>query len=250
MPTSSDPFSFLFVEKFRLKRIFSRDILLKEVIHTEFKFYDCYTLKMNLTRSDPNRREQFRKIKIWETFRRWFRKLFIEPLVYSKCPPWYDARAVSLGLVTGLLIPVGGHLVTLTVLRVVFRFNYLVAFAFTFISNPIDMIPLYYAYYYLGSLILGKTVALDYAVFEKFMHPVLDKAYFWEIFGAIVQLGHELLIRWVTAAVIVSTIFGSTGYVLTYKIQKKRCKRAAENLGQKYEQYLRELEHDFHVGKN
>jgi uncharacterized protein (DUF2062 family) len=182
------------------------------------------------------------KVGLRAKCRQWFRKLFVEPLVYSSCPPWYDARAVSFGLITGFLIPVGGHLITLAILRVLFRFNYMIAFAFTFVSNPLNVVPLYYGYYCLGSVILGSSVALEYGVFEKLMNPVMDKSYFWEALAAFMELGHEILVRWIVAAATLAFIFGTIGYVVTFKVQKDRCKRAAEKLGEKYEKYVGELE--------
>jgi uncharacterized protein len=198
--------------------------------------------EMNTAGNNPDRSSKFRKLGLWSKPRAWFHKLFLEPLVYSKCPPWYDARAVSLGLITGFLIPIGGHLITLAVLRALCRFNYIVAFAFTFVSNPLDMVPLYYGYYHLGSLVLGRSVTLDYGIFEKIMHPIVDKEYFWEIFPAFIELGHEILVRWIVAAVIFASFFGTLGYLITFKVQKERCKKAAEKLGQKYEKYIEELE--------
>ena len=182
------------------------------------------------------------QIGFLEKCRRWFRKLFVEPLVYSSCPPWYDARAVSLGLIIGFLIPVGGQLLTLAALRLLIRFNYIIAAAFTLVSNPLDVAPLYYGYYCLGSVILGRSTALDYGPFEKLMNPVIDKSYFWEAFAAFMELGHEILARWIVAAVALALIFGTIGYVVTFKVQKDRCKRAADELGKKYEKYVEELE--------
>jgi uncharacterized protein (DUF2062 family) len=182
------------------------------------------------------------KVGLRTKFRRWFRRLFVDPLVYSSCPPWYDARAVSLGLITGFMVPIGGQLLTLAALRVLIRFNFIVAAAFTLVSNPLDMAPLYYGYYCLGSVILGRSTALDYVVFEKLMNPVLDKSYFWEAFAAFMELSHEILVRWIVAAAALAFVFGAIGYIVTFKVQKNRCKRAAERLGEKYEEYVEELE--------
>jgi hypothetical protein len=44
--------------------------------------------------------------------------------------------------------------------------------------------------------------------------------------------------------VILAVIFGILGYVVTYKIQKERCRKAAERLGTEYEEYIRQLEKD------
>jgi len=182
------------------------------------------------------------EIGLWSKCRRWFRKIFVEPLVYSSCPPWYDARAVSLGLIIGFVIPVGGQLLALGVLRILCRFNYIVAAAFTLVSNPLNMVPLYYGYYCLGSVMLGRSVALDYSVFEKLMNPVMDKSYFWEALAGFMELGHEILVRWIAAAIPLALIFGTIGYIVTFKVQENRCKRAAEKLGKKYEKYVQELE--------
>ncbi len=118
----------------------------------------------------------------------------------------------------------------------------MIAFAFTFVSNPLNMVPLYYGYYCLGSVILGRSVALDYGVFEKLMNPVMDKSYFWEVFAGFMELGHEILVRWIVAAIPLALIFGTLGYLVTFKVQKDRCKRAAEKLGERYEKYVEELE--------
>jgi uncharacterized protein (DUF2062 family) len=166
----------------------------------------------------------------------------VEPLVYSSCPPWYDARGVSLGLIIGFLVPVGGQLLALAGLRVLIRFNYIVAAVFTLVSNPLNMAPLYYGYYCLGSLILGRCMALDYCLFEKLMNPIMDKSYFWEAFAAFMGLGREILVRWLVAAASLALVFGTVGYIATFKVQKDRCKHAAEKLGEKYEKYLEELE--------
>lgn len=73
------------------------------------------------------------------------------------------------------------------------------------------------------------------------MHPVLDKSFFWDALHAFAELGSELLIPWVVAAVILSTVFGISGFLVTLQIQRFRCKKAAERLGFQYKEYLRRL---------
>jgi uncharacterized protein (DUF2062 family) len=165
----------------------------------------------------------------------------VHPLLTSRHTPSYDARSVSTGLVVGFVIPVGGQLLFLGILRLLFSFNYVIAAGFTFVSNPLNMIPLYYGYYCLGSYLMGKTISLNFDCFEKIMHPVLDKSFFWDALRAFGELGSELLIPWTVAAVVLGVIFGIVGYVVTYGIQKKRCKKAAQRLGVQYEQYLARL---------
>jgi uncharacterized protein len=169
---------------------------------------------------------------------------FVDPLVSSRNPPWFDARGVSLGLIVGFLIPVGLQIVTVAALRLLFRFHIPIALAFTLVSNPFNAAPLYYGYYYLGSLIIGKPASIQFDVFEKLLEPMMTQSYFWEVASAFAALGKDVLIRWLIAAVILAVVFGILGYVVTYKIQKERCRKAAERLGTEYEEYIRQLEKD------
>ena len=168
---------------------------------------------------------------LWARGRETIRKNVIDPLVFSRHPPWFDATGVSLGFAVGFGVPMGGHVVSLGLLRLAFRFNFILALAVSSIVNPFNIIPLYYGYYRLGSLVLGRPVAMDFEVFQRIMNPVLDKAFFWEVHAAFIRLGCEILIRWVIAAAIVAVISGALGYVITFRIQKKRCRTKARMLG-------------------
>ena len=170
-------------------------------------------------------------------------RTFIEPLVSSRNPPWFDARGVTIGLIVGLMVPIGGHIVSLTLLRMTVRFNFLAALAFTFVCNPLNVIPLYYGYYLLGCGILGSSVSITFETFRVLMNSVLDKTYFWEATSAFVHLGREILVRWFVAAVVLSVVFGVVGYVVTLRVQTARLKAAAERLGESYERLLTQLDH-------
>ncbi|MDQ1238418.1 MAG: uncharacterized protein QG577_603 [Thermodesulfobacteriota bacterium] len=174
--------------------------------------------------------------------RKWLFNNFLEPLVKSRNPPRYDAASVAIGLIIGFVIPVGGQLLILAFLRFLFSFNYLVAAGFTLVSNPFNMIPLYYGYYCLGSYVLCRSINLHFERFEKLMTPVMDKSYFWEALVAFAELGSDLLLRWFVAAVLLATVFGFLGYFITLNIQKRRCKAAAARLGMRYEEFLIRLQ--------
>jgi uncharacterized protein (DUF2062 family) len=135
----------------------------------------------------------------------------------------------------------GGHVLSLGLLRLALHFNFILALAVSTVVNPFTIIPLYYGYYWLGSLVLGRPVAMNFEVFQKIMNPVLDKGYFWEVHAAFIQLGWEILVRWAVAAAILAVVFGAIGYVITYRIQKKRCMKKAQVLGIQYEKYLEDL---------
>lgn len=151
-----------------------------------------------------------------------FRKRFIEPLALSNNPPWIDARGVAFGLFVALGVPAGGHVLTLGILRSFVRYNIVVAFALTWIINPLTIIPIYYGYYYLGSLILGGETIVGVDGFRGAMVPILHSKHFLDALKQFLLLDLEVLKNWAVAAVIVSLSVGSLGYVIAYRILVKR----------------------------
>jgi uncharacterized protein (DUF2062 family) len=170
------------------------------------------------------------------------RKYFIEPFISSNSPPWFDARGVAFGLLIGFGIPLGAQMVCLGLLRLILRFNVVIAFAFTWVNNPITLIPMYYAYYVLGSLLLGKPAVMTPADFHELMKPVLNAQYFWNSVHAFMILGGDLLVRWFLAALSIAIPAAMVGYFISYRVQQARCRSKAENLGISYRKLVRELE--------
>ena len=169
-------------------------------------------------------------------------RYFIEPLSSARNPPWFDARGAAVGLAVGFGCPVGIQMVGLGLLRTLFRFNLPVAFAFTWVNNPLTLIPMYYGYYYFGSLCLGKPPEVTLEAFEDLMHPVLKASYFWTAFQCFVSLGWEFLARWSIIAALVSAASAVVGYVSVYRVQKIRCLRRAKQIGVSYERLVEALE--------
>lgn len=178
-----------------------------------------------------------------------FRRYFIDPLVSSGNPPWLDARGIAVGLAVGFGVPVGVQMVLLGLLRLCFRFNTVVAFAFTWVNNPLTLIPMYYGYYYVGSLILGRPVALTGETFGQLMTPVVHAGNFWESFQGFARLGWDIVERWAVTAVSLAAITGVLGYVVGYHIQKTNCVRRARAMGTSYEKLLEDLERPAATGK-
>jgi len=167
---------------------------------------------------------------------------FVSPLLKSSHPPWYDARGVSVGLAVGFAVPVGAQVAVLGVLRTVLRFNFVSAVAFSFVSNPFNMIPLYYGYYLLGSWVIGKHPHMDFCLFQKLMSPIVESGYFWEALGSFLELSREILTAWFVAAAILATVSSVLGYVITHRIQMARAKRRIGKLEERYERILQEFD--------
>jgi uncharacterized protein len=153
------------------------------------------------------------------------RRHFIEPFRSSRHPPWFDARGVAMGLFLGLGIPLGAQMVLMGILRLVFRFNAALAFAFTWVNNPFTVVPMYYGYYCLGSRLLGKPATLNVDAFRNLLNPVLQAGYFWESVHSFLYLGRDVIVRWALGAVLVATVCAFMGYVVSYRVQKARADR-------------------------
>lgn len=185
-------------------------------------------------------------------WRRWRSRLytwFVDPFITSRNPPWFDARAVGIGCVVGFGIPVGGQCAAMALARVFIRYNVAIAFAVSFITNPFTMIPMYYAYYYVGSLILGLEPTFTLDGFRQLMKPITNAGYFFESFGAFLSLSFDILKRWLVTSTILASIFGPLGYLASYHYQINKCKRRAKKLGMTYEKLLKDLEESLANGK-
>jgi uncharacterized protein len=178
-----------------------------------------------------------------------FRKYFVEPFLSSRCPPWFDARGVAVGLFIGLGLPVGTQMIVLGLLRLIFRFNAIVAFACTWVNNPITIIPMYYGYYCLGSLMLGRQLIISAENFESLMRPILHAQHFWNSAQAFAYLGLDVVERWFVAALSVSGICSLMGYVGSYRLWMRRCRKKAALLGISYGELLSKLEDSVERGE-
>ncbi len=172
-----------------------------------------------------------------------FRQYFIDPFVGSTNPPWFDARGIAVGLAVGFGVPVGAQLAVMGLLRAVFRYNTVIAFAFSWVNNPFTMIPMYYGYYWVGSFLLGKPVALTGEMFQQMMAPIVHADHFWQSIQEFMYLGWDILVRWALTAFVLAAASAIPGYLIALHVQKAHCRRKAEQMGVTYEKLLARLEH-------
>jgi len=170
-----------------------------------------------------------------------WRKYFLDPLFSSNAPPWYDARGIAIGLFIGFSVPIGVQMIVLGFLRALFKFNTVIAFAFTWVNNPLTVIPMYYGYYYIGSIILHKPVVLSAADFRGLIDPMLKSDFFWESTRQFAYLGWDFLQRWSAGAFLIGLSAAFAAYWVGLYIQKEHCRRRAIELGMTYEKLLEDL---------
>ncbi len=97
-----------------------------------------------------------------EQVERLLRYRVLIPIKRSRHPPEHAARGVMVGVIWALTPTMGVQmaivLFTWLIARRLFRwdFNVIVGFAWTWISNPITFIPIYYVFYVTGQFLLGR----------------------------------------------------------------------------------------------
>ncbi|MDA0262334.1 MAG: DUF2062 domain-containing protein, partial [Proteobacteria bacterium] len=103
------------------------------------------------------------------------RHQLIIPLKRSPHPPEHSARGILIGLIWGLTPTVGiqiiGVSLTWFLARRAFKwdFNYLVALAWTIVTNPLTFLPLYYVFYVTGRTLLGDGPSQGLTGYEAFV---------------------------------------------------------------------------------
>jgi len=155
---------------------------------------------------------------------------------------------VAVGLVVGFGLPVGTQMLLLGLLRILFRFNSLVAFAFTWVNNPVTLLPMYYGYYYLGSILLGEPVVMTPEAFRDLIHPIVHAGHFWDSVQAFARLSADVITRWSISAVIVASVSGILGYLTAYHALRRRCLLRARRMGTSYEKLLTDMEQNLVQG--
>ncbi|MEE2971187.1 MAG: DUF2062 domain-containing protein [Pseudomonadota bacterium] len=98
-----------------------------------------------------------------EKFRRWGRYRFVVPLKRSRHSPGYIARSVSAGLFWAMTPSIGVQMALVMVHWGLVKkfwpqwdFSVIQAMAWTWVTNFLTMIPVYYLFYVTGQLFLGR----------------------------------------------------------------------------------------------
>lgn len=173
--------------------------------------------------------EQETQLKSNAGLRELVKKHLCDALAISGNPPHVDALGVAIGLWVALGTPIGAHTLALAFLRLFIRFNVGLAFAVTWIVNPLTVIPLYVAYYYVGSLVLGEPQVLSMEKFREVLESIVHARHFWDSLRSFLMLDVAVLKRWGITAIMVSLPCGAIGYAITYRIQTRRVRHPPKN---------------------
>ena len=158
------------------------------------------------------------------------RERLIDPLRRAQGSPPSIARGGAMGMWVALTPTVGAQMLIVTALAVPLRANLPVALAMVWISNPVTLVPLYFAFYLLGAVLLGQGhtgfsefAALFEARFEAFKSGEVG------LVDTMLGLGHEVFWPMVVGSVIIATLAAVPTYYLMFSVARRAQARRARD---------------------
>ena len=181
-----------------------------------------------------------RHFTFWQKIKRICRYRLIIPLLRSPHPPKYKALGVSVGVAWAMTPFVGiqMYLVFMTwlIMKKIFKrdFSLVLGLAYTWITNVFTMIPIYYAFYVTGQLMMNRSVT-RYSDLKNTMETVFFGNYtLWEKIMTSFQL---VLQDWGLGMAVGclpwALVFGVGSYYMTLRFERLRCERKAMHMKHK-----------------
>lgn len=162
---------------------------------------------------------------------------FLRLLLYSSDSPNKVAMGVAFGFFWGLTPTVGIQITGLGLQKAMtyflnkicagrlcrLEFNFPLAVALTWISNPFTMLFLYFGYYYLGALILPGYDAMGWSEFSTLLDPLTEVTgllgslgemgvYFSHLWNVLRGIGDQVLIPLLFGSLLIAIPFSVAGY--------------------------------------
>jgi uncharacterized protein (DUF2062 family) len=139
-----------------------------------------------------------RNFGFWGRLKRVIRFRLIMPALRSNHSPEYAARGIMIGVVCGMMPMIGQSWIVLVVWIVARRlgrwgFSPILGMLWTWVSNPLTALPMFYGFYVTGQIMLGRWHDLSgFASFANLWNSSLhdDQGFFEQI-----QIVGELLVR-------------------------------------------------------
>ena len=166
---------------------------------------------------------------------RWYWRLarlvyfrFVLPIKRHQGAAAMVARGTMVGTVVGFTPTVGVQMLLTFVVwwiaRTLFRwrFSLTLALGWTWVSNPVTMVPLYYAYYVAGDLALNQS--LDFLPFNQFRTNLIGRddvaatGWFDQGLDMLARIWHALGAEVVVGSAILAPIAGVIAYALALRV--------------------------------
>ena len=146
----------------------------------------------------------------------------IEPIIHSKLSIEEKARGVAVGLAWAMTPLVGIQMVTVTLTWMIakklkWHFSLPLALAWTWVTNVVTLVPVYYVFYIVGQILRGRWTELTgYESIGRLIENVfLSDASFWDKTKEFIMLFVE---DWGVSMFLGCIPFVIGGYIIGYRI--------------------------------
>ena len=156
------------------------------------------------------------------------RERLVDPIRQAQGTPTSIARGGALGMWIGLTPTVGAQMIIAGALAVPLRANLPVAMAMVWVSNPVTMIPLYFAFYLVGSVMLGVESA-GYGTFRDLLAEHIAALPEVGLVETMLRLGHEVLWPMLVGSSIIATLVTIPTYYLLLGAAERRRARLSRD---------------------
>ncbi|MHC5210786.1 MAG: DUF2062 domain-containing protein [Planctomycetota bacterium] len=151
------------------------------------------------------------------------RSKVVEPILRAQGSPVSIARGAALGMWFTLTPTVGIQMFLVTICGIPWKANIPVAIALVWISNPLTIVPLYYAFYWMGTLLMGVPTRSYSELAVVFLDLVrhVDQPD-WSLLDGVKVLGMEVVTPMLVGSVVLATLVAIPTYHVALRLAWRR----------------------------
>jgi uncharacterized protein (DUF2062 family) len=151
------------------------------------------------------------------------RKKLVEPILRAQGSPLSIARGAALGMWFTLTPTVGIQMFLVTVIGIPWKANIPIAIALVWLSNPLTIVPMYYAFYWLGTLLMGMPTRSYRELATVFLDLVrrVDQPD-WSLIDGLKLLGEEVVTPMILGSIVIATVLAVPTYHVALRLAWRR----------------------------
>jgi hypothetical protein len=151
------------------------------------------------------------------------RSRLVDPILRAQGSPVSIARGAALGMWFTLTPTVGIQMFLVTVIGIPWKANIPVAIALVWLSNPLTIVPLYYSFYWVGTLLTAVPTRSYSELAIVFLDVVkhVDEPD-WSLFDGVKLLGMEVVTPMLVGSVLIATLVAIPTYHVALRLAWRR----------------------------
>jgi uncharacterized protein (DUF2062 family) len=155
-----------------------------------------------------------------------FKTKVIDPIWRAQGSAESVARGGAMGLWVALTPTVGIQTMIVLLLAVPLRANMPIAMAMCWITNPLTLIPFYFAFYWVGAVVLGHQVEGFTEVGDKIGDVIMGIPDQHSLVDGLLVLGNEILWPMILGSAILATVTAVPTYFAILRLYRGAAKRS------------------------